>query len=76
MVAATHPEAARNVIMTESCLHQMGLTTRNILEMSKIKLKKFKPVFKEVLITERIDALLQFVKDDLKAREVEFDLKL
>ena len=62
--------------MTESCLHQMGLTTRNILEMSKIKLKKFKPVFKEVLITERIDALLQFVKDDLKAREVEFDLKL
>ena len=70
MVKGISEEAEKNIGIIDNCLHQMGLTTRNILEMSKIKLNKFKPAYREVFIIEKIDNILNFVKDDLHAREI------
>ena len=70
MVKGISSEAEKNISIMDNCLNQMGFTTRNILEMSKIKLNKFKPVYREVFLIDKIDKILNIVQDDIHAREI------
>jgi len=54
----------------------MDLTTRNILEMSKIKLNKFVPLYSKINLVEEINKVISWVSHDLRARENELELKI
>ena len=44
--------------------------------MSKIKQNKFKPNYKEVKVAEKLDYIFDFFKDDIRYREIEYEVKI
>lgn len=54
----------------------MVFTTRNILEMSKIRENKFKPNNKQINIAEKLDNIFDFFKDDICVREIDYEVKI
>ena len=57
------------------CLQQLVFTTHNILEMSKIRQGRFKQNTKPVNISEKLDCIFDFFKDDMKFREIDHEIK-
>ena len=58
------------------CLQQLVFTTHNILEMSKIRQGKFKQNFKEIVVSEKLDIIFDFFKDDMRFRDIEYEVKI
>ena len=44
--------------------------------MSKIRQGKFKPNYKEINISEKLDNIYDFFKDDMRFKEIDYDLKV
>ena len=51
-------------------------TTHNILEMSRIRQGKFKTNLKEIKISEKLETISKYFKDDFDFREIDFELKI
>ena len=58
------------------CLQQLVFTVHNILEMSKIRQGRFKATKKEINIIEKLECILDFFKDDMKYREIDYNIKI
>jgi K+-sensing histidine kinase KdpD len=76
LVSGLNNSAAQSVQMVGICLQQLVFTTHNILEMSKIKQNKFKPNYKNVKVAEKLDYIFDFFKDDIRFREIEYEVKI
>ena len=68
--------AERNVQMIGVCLQQLVFTTHNILEMSKIRQKRFKPTTKEINVAEKLENIFDFFKEDMRKREIDCNVKI
>ena len=44
--------------------------------MSKIKQNKLKPNYKDVKVAEKLDYIFDFFKDDIRFREIEYEVKI
>ena len=44
--------------------------------MSKIRQNKFKPTKKEIDVSEKLESIFDFFKDDLRFREIDFNIKI
>lgn len=64
-------EPAEKVMhMMGVCLQQLVFTTHNILEMSKIKIGKFKSTIQEISLMDMIENIIDIFRDDMKFREI------
>ena len=62
--------------MIGQCLQQLVFTTHNILEMSKIRERQFKENKNEVKVSEQLDQIFDFFREDIRFRETELDVKM
>ena len=44
--------------------------------MSKIRQNKFKPNYKSVNMTEKLDNIFNFFQDDIRFREIDYEVKI
>jgi signal transduction histidine kinase len=66
-------EPAEKVMhMMGVCLQQLVFTTHNILEMSKIKIGKFKSTIQEISLMDMIENIIDIFRDDMKFREIQY----
>ena len=75
IIVGVNQIAEKNVQMIGICLQQLVFTTHNILEMSKIRQGRFKQNTKPVNISEKLDCIFDFFKDDMKFREIDHEVK-
>lgn len=58
------------------CLQQLVFTTHNVLEMSKIKVKKFKEAKQSVDLAESIEGIVDIFREDMSYREITYSCLL
>ena len=76
LIEGFNETAEKKIQMIGICLQQLVFTTHNILEMSKIRQGKFKPNYKEINISEKLDNIYDFFKDDMRFKEIDYDVKI
>ena len=75
IIVGVNQIAEKNVQMICICLQQLVFTTHNILEMSKIRQGRFKANTKQTDISEKLECIFDFFKDDMKFREIDHEIK-
>ena len=71
---STNEQVEKGMQMMGVCLQQLVFTTHNILEMSKIKISKFKSTVQQISLTDIIENIFDIFRDDMKFREIKYNL--
>lgn len=67
--------ALRIMRMMGICLQQLVFTTHNLIEMSKIKIGKFKSNVQKIVLLDMVENIIDIFRDDMKYRQVDYDIE-